>query len=685
MKYALGAGLFFSEKDVPQIAKRLDSKKYQALWKDMSSRSDAIAEARSLVLEGDTFQVWYYVRNRLMDLALCTLLTGKECYADALNVILLEISEKDMDFWQGPHYPNRPRTIEYHGEIVLAGELETAQLAMGVSIAYDWGYAYLTPKVRLAVIQALQDKAQLLLRNSTLFQSEHWVMNHLCVLSTGLALSTTILKGQGIPFASDLALAEKGLNLWMEKIDYDGSYGESFHYWAYPTNCLFFGLYLFQYTYKKTLSSMHMVERAFDWALYNQVGKYEIQGFERPIAVSVNQYDCPFLFQMEAPEALLYANLFHNPVAKWYINEFLLENPPRPDSLHHVWHTCNSILFALDDDRLIGRSPAEYKLPLANYFADTGFVYLRDSWEHCGDVGGDTVFTLQSGGGGRSCSHEHYDKNSITLFSKGEYFLTDPGHSCYRGEPHHSFDTRTSSHNTLCVGGKDQCLSFLEKGMLFDEVTPNRSFNNQAIVVGKNFQSEVLYVASDARKCYRPELAAFTRKIWFVRSSYFVILDHIDVGPDRAKAEIGFNINNYDRQSHFVVQDNSISVSRPKADMRLSFLWPKFLDFEQVPSRLHLAYHVLPNQKVEGDLGSAIRFIPRVKGNHQNAVDYVYVIQALDKGTKPFSASLSMVSAENLLLKRGMLEIEAPGGKDTFIFEGDSVQFVGHDSSTYMY
>lgn len=685
MDYALGAGLFFSEKDVPQIAKRLDSKKYQALWEDISSRSDAIAEAKSLVLEGDTFKVWYYVRNRLMDLALCTLLTGKECYIDALNAILLELAEEDIEFWQGPHYPNRPRTIVYQGKTILAGELETAQLAMGVSIAYDWGYAYLKPEVKAAVIRVLKDKAQMLLRNSTLFQSEHWVMNHLCVLSTGLALSTTILKDQGIPFAEDLALAEKGLNLWMEKIDYDGSYGESFHYWAYPTNCLFFGLYLFHHTYQKRLSSMHMVERAFNWALYNQVGKYEIEGFERPIAVSVNQYDSPFLFQMEAPEVLLYANLFHNPLAKWYINKFLLENPPRPDCLHHVWHTCNSILFVLDDDTLIAKDPDEYKLPVANYFADTGFVYMRDSWKHCGDLDGDTVFALQSGGGGRSCSHEHYDKNSISLFSKGEYFLIDPGHSCYRGEAHHHFDTRTSSHNTLSIGGEDQSLSFLEKGMSFSEVNPCRSFNNQAIIVGKNFQSDVLYVASDARRCYQPELNMFVRKVWFVRSSYFVIFDRIDVGSDRAKAEIGFNINNYDQESQFAIEDNGISVSRPKADMRMSFCWPESLGFEQEPSRIHFAYHVLPNQKVEGVLGSAVRFLPQVRGKAQNTVDYVYVIQTMDKGSKPLPISFSMISSEGLSLKQGRLEIETPKGKDTFTFEEDSVQFTGHDESMYKY
>ena len=55
---------------------------------------------------------------------------------------------------------------------VLAGELETAQLAMGISIAYDWGYRHLSGEVRSAVEKALKNVARPLLRNSVEFQSE---------------------------------------------------------------------------------------------------------------------------------------------------------------------------------------------------------------------------------------------------------------------------------------------------------------------------------------------------------------------------------------------------------------------------------------------------------------------------------------------------------------------------------
>jgi hypothetical protein len=370
-----------------------------------------------------------------------------------------------MDFWQGPHYPNRPRTIIHHGKELVAGELETAQLVMGIVLACDWTWKYLSSDIHEIVRKTLGEIPVMLLRNSIQFQSETWIMNHLCVLSSAMVLSVLFLEGS----QEDLSLAKRGLELWLEKTEEDGSYGESFHYWAYPVNCLALGILALKHCRGENIPGIHRAAKSLSWAVYNQVGKYKINGYDDPIAVAVNNYDSPFLFQLEAPELLMFSLYFKLPLAGWYINNFLLHSPPRPDCLHHHWHRCDSLLLALDDPEGAEQSPEELKMPPAAWFAETGFVYIRDSWKNCGELGGDTVFSLQSGGGGRSCSHEHYDKNSYSLFYKGEYFICDPGHSCYRGKSHHEYDTKTSSHNTISIGGKNQSLSFLEKGMLFDE------------------------------------------------------------------------------------------------------------------------------------------------------------------------------------------------------------------------
>lgn len=631
-KLNLAVGLLFKEADIPKIIERVKSDRYALITADIRKTAKMVSENKSLLVEGDTFTEWFYVRNRLMDLAFNVILDQDPKQIEALNTILLDLSHRDVDFWQGPRFPNRPRTIVYHGTEILAGELETAQLAMGVAIAYDWAYSFLTEEVKMAVERVLHETARPLLRNSVKFQSEHWVMNHLCVISTGLILSSLVQKSKDPTYEEDVEIAQRGLSLWLEKIDDDGSYGESFHYWAYPTNCLFFGIYALKTVLNRNVTNLHRLANSFEWALRNQVGFHQIDGFEAPVAVSINQYDCPYVFQMEAPEALLFTKQFQNPMAQWYIDTFLLPNPPRPDSLHHVWHKCNSILLALDDLSLKPENPAQRNLSTASFYADTGFVYLRDSWDNCGRLDGDTVFTLMSGGGGRSRSHEHYDKNSISLFSKGEYFLVDPGHSCYRGDSHKTYDTATFAHNTLNIDGKNQSLSFLEKGMLHDEAKANVSYHNQAYIIGKNFQKDFSYIASEAKNCYEPALRQFTRRVWFMRPDYFLVWDRVDASNITGECAIGFSLNNRDGKTVLHDTGKGFLVERPRSDLQVGFVIPATMGYEIAPAKLHMAYHILPGQEVEGQPGSAIRVLltEKLRGN---AFDNIYILYPKEKAS----------------------------------------------------
>lgn len=680
----LATGLFFDREDIEGIRERAGKPRYRNVWADICRTADRIAQHGSLTWEGDTFTVWYYVRNRLMDLALCVLLDEKEVHIKALNGILLELCDGDMDFWQGPQYPNRPRTIMYHDEELLAGELETAQLAMGIAIAYDWGYGHLSEECRSAVRRALKEKAVFLLYNSARFQAENWVMNHLCVISSGLALACLVMAREE-KLDAQLEAAKKGMELWMKKTEDDGSYGESYHYWAYPVNCLFFGLYAVKHVTGDEIHGTWRLRPALIWALNNQVGKYRIDGIDKPVAVSVNQYDCPYVFQMEAPEALLFSRIFKMPLAQWYIDTFLLDDLGRPDCLHHVWHTCGSILLALDDETLEPCTPKDMGLSRSSYFSDTGFVYMRDSWENCGGLGGDTVLALQTGGGGRSSSHEHYDKNSISLYSHGEYFLVDPGHSCYRGEIHRGYDTRTSAHNTLNVGGQNQSLEFLEEGMLHNEARRCRSFQNQAYVTGRNFADHISYIASDAHRCYEPALKAFVRKIWYVRPDYFVIWDHIDTSGTEGALDNGFNLNQSDGRTCIRELENRLIAERPNGNLSVEYLYPPLSGFGKSDAMLHTAYHILPGQKVEGRLGSAVRFTPKPLDEDARCVDFVWILNAAGKDESMVNAQILDVDRKGMEFTCLRFEVQYRQRRDVFTLCGENASYENNDGEDYRY
>lgn len=684
----LAKGLFFDEETVYKIHKKMYDPKYRHLMIAMRDTADKIVDHKQLVFDGDTFTFWYFARNRAMDLAMITLMTQEAQYINAVKEYIDYLDCQELNFWQGPEYPNRPRTINYHGEALFAGELETAQLTMGLVAVYDWCYGVLDETYRGKIRKMLKDYAYPLLKNSTMFQSEKWVMNHLCVISSALLMLLLVLEDEMV-INEDLELAKHALGLWIEKTDADGSYGESYHYWAYPMNCIFLAIWSLDQVKGQKLEKVNWLSRAFEWAVYNQVGQYKEPDYDKKVSIAVNAYDCPYQFQMEAPETLLFANYFKNPLAKWYMDHYLMVDLAKPkESLHYVWHECNSLLFALYDDSLKSVSPEEYGLPKCRVFHDTGFVFFRDEWAGLSGADQDIVLQMLSGGGGRSRSHEHIDKNSISLYAKGEYFLVDPGHSCYRGEIHEDYDRRTSSHNTINLDDKDQTLRFAEKGMLHDEAVQYVSYNNQAQIVGKNINDDVCYIASDARKSYEPYVKEFTRHIWFVDNRYFVIRDRFDKGDHRGTITSGFNFNNRDGKLNLKIQDGLLFAERPKADLMMQIFVNERVNHTIEDGRLHTAYHILPNMGVEGKKGSVKRVKITANDKSAKCMDYIYVLVPLGKGEfKPIISGRALsVNDEGMnKFEDYELVIERARKRDQFLFVDEKVMFSNDYGVKYIF
>lgn len=650
-------GLLFPQPQLDAVSVRATTDRYEAVWSSVLASADAVRTAGSLELPDDTATVYYHARGRLMNLALAAVVTRDPGYVSTYESIIDDLAGRDLNFWIGPDYPNRPRYQVYEGRRRYTGELETAALASGLAISFDWIRTLLSLPTRERVYGLLLGSAYPLLKNSTLFQSERWVMNHLCVITSALTLVALSVEGiraevqppgdeepilftgedadrikaEGVPIDADIDLISGALGSWMATIDADGSYGEGFHYWAYPVNCLFFALEALANVREIELPEMSCLARSLEWAVYNQVGLFDHAEFDRPVAISVNTYDCPYVFQMEAPEVLLYLRRFASPLAAWYIEQFLLPDPPRPDALHTAFHECPAALVALDVPEVAPRSPGDLCLPPSRVFHDTGFVYLRDGWSGVASASGDTVFSLASGGGGRANSHQHYDKNSVSLFSRGEYWIVDPGHSCYRGEIHGAYDRRTHAHNTLCFDAADQDLAFVEKGMKPEERKPVISHHNRAEVVCKRHYPRFDYVASDGRRCYEPWLAGFTRRVWFIRDDYFVIWDHVDPGDHPGAPSLGINLNNRDGELSLDADGPILRARRPNSDLAVQVLAPASAGFDFSDGRLHLAYHILPGMPVEGEPGTAQRVDFALDGQPR-AFDLVWLVAPLERG-----------------------------------------------------
>ena len=671
-------GLFFHDAHVAEIKKRIQGRRLEYVWKELVQTADKVVREGSLLFKEDTLTIYYYARERMGALALVALVTREEAFIRALEKEVLALCERDLNFWIGPEYPNRPRQQTYRGEKVFVGELETAALTVSLILALDFCGHLMDDGIKGRAFQCLKDKAYLLLKNSTLFQSENWVMIHLCVIASAFTLCSLLLDNQNSCFTEDLPLIRKALGLWLRTVEDDGSYGEGYHYFTYPVNALSLALLALKHNRGIELAETARLGKSFEWALYNQAGQYGETGEKLPVATAVNAYDSPFYFQMEAPEALFFANYFKNPLAQWYIEKFLLVPLGRPDCLHTAWHRLDALLPVFYEEAFKGCTPEEGCLSPSRVFHDTGFVYLRDGWGGMDKETGDTVLALQSGGGGRARSHQHYDKNSFCLFAGGEYWVADPGHSCYRGKAHSLFDTKTASHNTVTLNGEDQFLEFLEKGMEPGERKKSTSFHNRAVITGKAFYPELDYVKSSAARCYKPSFRVFDRHVWYVKTGYFLIYDQVDAGR-KGQVLNGFQINNSDGKTLLTASEEGLLAERPHSGLFIKAVFPEE-GFSRKDGILHKAYHIFPGMKVEGLPGSAVRLEFNGTGEEGKA-DFLYILCPVGKGgEKPDVKALGQDGRDGVA-------ISFRGIRDEFLLNAEEgyIRFTRDGGASYLF
>jgi len=240
----------------------------------------------------------------------------------------------------------------------------------------------------------------------------------------------------------------------------------------------------------------------------------------------------------------------------------------------------------------------------------------------------------------------------------------------------------------LDVDGKNQKLAFLERGMLYDESRQYRSFHNQAQIVGRNFNPYCSYIASDAHRCYEPYLNKFERHVLFVRPDYFVILDRINTLNVSGETHNAFNINNIDGKTQFDMCQNRLVAKRPHANVSFTYAFPGTITFDQKDSKLHTAYHIFPDQKVEGTWGSAIRFIPKVDDSFPGHIDYFYVICPEKKRDESPIVKLTSVETDKdnqYVLKSCTMEVKFRNRKSIFRIDGEDIFFTGSEGEHYQF
>lgn len=121
-----------------------------------------------------------------------------------------------------------------------------------------------------------------------------------------------------------------------------------------------------------------------------------------------------------------------------------------------------------------------------------------------------------------SISHSHGDQNAFCLAAYGEDLAIQSGHYvAFNSSMHRQWRRQTRSKNAILINGKGQ----------YAEKDKSKAMRATGRVVAAEDRGDHFYIHGDATAAYQslsPEVISAEREIYFVRNSYFVIVDKVD-------------------------------------------------------------------------------------------------------------------------------------------------------------
>jgi hypothetical protein len=173
------------------------------------------------------------------------------------------------------------------------------------------------------------------------------------------------------------------------------------------------------------------------------------------------------------------------------------------------------------DPSVTGGTPAN--LPKNMLFPDIGIVVCRDGWEansvgamfKCAPYGGHKLneYITKNDFHYVNVAHDDPDAGQFQLYADGAKIAMDDGYSSHK---------LTSSHNTILVNGKGQ----KQEGQEWTQPIPKTDMSKLAYMVTYKASDDIVIAEGEAGGMY-PDLDRFRRTFIWVKGSYVLIIDDI--------------------------------------------------------------------------------------------------------------------------------------------------------------
>ncbi|MEL6682172.1 MAG: DUF4962 domain-containing protein [Pseudomonadota bacterium] len=206
-----------------------------------------------------------------------------------------------------------------------------------------------------------------------------------------------------------------------------------------------------------------------------------------------------------------------NGAYQWYCDENLRRNPgTEGDFYNWGWWDVrfDELAFRTDWPSVVAVPPPGGM----RHFKGIGWVAAQHAMD---DDDEHIQFVFKSSPYG-SISHSHGDQNAFCLAAYGEDLAIQSGHYvAFNSSMHRNWRRQTRSKNAILINGNGQ----------YAEKDKAKALAASGKILAAEEHEDHIFISGDATAAYQsltPEITRAERDIYFVRNSYFVIIDKVD-------------------------------------------------------------------------------------------------------------------------------------------------------------
>lgn len=458
--------------------------------------------------------------NHIRSLSIAgVILEDEKIIAQAKND-LLELSNWDV---------NGATSRDYNDECSF-------RVAEALAWGYDWLYNYLSPEEKKSVYKSLFDRTKQV--------ADHVIVNSKIHFSLYDSHAVRSLSSVLTPCSIAMLFEESEIpENWLNyTIDYfytiytpwggiDGGWAEGGMYWTTGMAFLINAVSLINNYTDINLNERAFLQKTGDFPLYC----YPHDTYRSSFCDQSNIGKKPGL--KTGFNVRNFAGVTNNGYYQWYFeNISKRESYDSDDFFDTGWWDFyfDEMLYKFNYGEVLPTEPTNDTF--VKHFRDIDWVAIHKNMSNPEEH----IFMLTKSSKYGSVSHSHGDQNSLLLHAFSEPLLIESGYYIgFNSSMHRDWRRNTKSQNTLLIDNVGQ----------YDQMNKILQLSATGKVLDVREEEDYIYIKENATNAYKHNVKSivdYTREIYFVNETYFVIVDYVELSEEKSVNYLLHSLNPFE-------------------------------------------------------------------------------------------------------------------------------------------